>query len=196
MGLKQWMVVSLESLCKFVSIRMLACTGNATEDLPIYHHSVYHRCICSTIPIWIHLFLSLYLPLLKSFANALECEAVACNSSLCRFVCENVGGIFNLHWQTLVSISSNPFNSTHRVSYVLLILGCLARIQCSNSFLGAKLLLHLFEKLSKEYPCHSIWIKVLDTAAAISQESTSLQKSEALDHNESCWNRCHLKVLP
>ena len=177
MGLKQWMVVSLESPGKFVSLRMVACTGNATEDLPIYHHSVYHRCIYSTIPIWIHLFLSLYLPLLKSFANVLECEAVACHSSLCRFVCENVGGIFNLHSQTLVSISSNPFNSTHRVSYVLLIPGCLARIQCTccNSFLGAKLLLHLFQKLSKDCRCHSIWIKVLDTAAAISQESTSLQ---------------------
>lgn len=104
-------------------------------------------CIYSTTPTWIVLFLSLYLPLLK-FANALECEAVACNSSLCSFVCEKVGSIFNLHWQALVSTSSNPFYSTNPVSYVLLNSGMFFRrnssSSCCNGFLGAKLLLRSY----------------------------------------------------
>lgn len=100
------------------------------------------------------------------------------------------------HWYRHHQIHSSPLNP---VSYVLLIPGCLAGIQCSccNGFLGAKTLASsMLQKPSKECRYHSIWIKVLDTAAKISQESTSLQKSEALDQwmmvgIGAVWKYCH-----
>lgn len=60
------------------------------------------------------------------------------------------------HWYRHHQIHSSPLNP---VSYVLLIPGCLAGIQCSccNGFLGAKTLASsMLQKPSKECRYHSI----------------------------------------
>ena len=186
---------NLASLCKSVSKWSHAL---GMQQRSPYLSSFCLWCIDSTIPIWIDLLWRMYLPLLK-FANALECEAVACNSSLCRFVCEKVGSIFNLHWQALVSTSSDPFYSTNPVSYVLLIPGCLAGIQCSccNGFLGAKTLASsMLQKPSKRMP---VPLNMNQGSRHSSKDQPRINLSAKIRGFRSMndgWNRCRLKVLP